>query len=43
MEGRGRGMELDSVWIFFDGCEVETEEADKSSDKDDIDDDGDEL
>jgi hypothetical protein len=43
LEGRGRGTELDSGWMLFDWCEVETEETDKSSDKDDIDDDGDEL
>jgi hypothetical protein len=36
-------MELDSGWIMFDGCEVETEEIDKSLDKDDMEDDGDEL
>jgi hypothetical protein len=36
-------MELDSGWMLFNGCEVETEEIDKSSDKDDIEDDGDEL
>jgi hypothetical protein len=29
--------------MLFDGWEVETEEVDKSSDKDDIEDDGDEL
>lgn len=36
-------MELDSGWMLIDGCEVETKEIDESSDKDDIEDDGDEL
>jgi len=36
-------MELDSGWIMFDGYEAETDEIDKSPDKDNMEDDGDEL
>jgi len=43
LEGGAGGMVLDSGCILIDGCGVGVGEVGKSSDKDDMEDDGDEL